>query len=422
MACIPFFQLSRVGSALATEDTSLAQLNLIVEDDEWSEPLQASLYGTTGPLRSDIVFGLPLSFRANLAWTKYLAPAMGLLMLFYPGRASASSYVRLRPSGELEVEFAPEPPHAVERRLIRLLRKMGYVTHSALIQRPGSGAGLHYAGTLPMRDTPGALSNRFERPAVRHTARLHRGWRLLLPPAREEPDVHHHGQRPAHRPRARRGAAVRIFITAIGGFLGGALAGHLRGRGHEVAGSTRRAMELGRPFDTTVFERQDAVIHCAHDFTPGAHDANVAGTKAWMETAAALGVRQQIFLSSHAARADAAAEYGRTKHEIERLFLDRGYTVLRPGLVTGAGGLYARQRAALLRTRVVPMLGSGRQPVAAISIADFLAAATLVLEEERTGAFNLFYEPMPTYRQFVTGVREGKPRCFCRSPSDSRWR
>jgi choline dehydrogenase-like flavoprotein len=154
MACIPFFQLSRVGEALATEDTSLAQLNLIAEDGEWGEPLQASLYGTTGPLRSDVLFGLPLSFRANLAWTKYLAPAMGLLMLFYPGRASASSYVRLRPSGELEVEFAPEPPHAIEHRLIRLLRKMGYVTHAALIQRPGSGAGLHYAGTLPMRESP----------------------------------------------------------------------------------------------------------------------------------------------------------------------------------------------------------------------------------------------------------------------------
>ena len=153
MACIPFFQLSRIGAALATEDTSLAQLNLVAEDDEWGEPLQASLYGTTGPLRSDVVFSLPLSFRANLAWTKYLAPAMGLLMLFYPGR-DAASYVRLRPSGELEAEFAPERPHAIERRLIRLLRKMGYVTHEALVQRPGGGAGLHYAGTLPMREKP----------------------------------------------------------------------------------------------------------------------------------------------------------------------------------------------------------------------------------------------------------------------------
>ncbi len=154
MACIPFFQLSRVGAALAARDTSLAQLNLIAEDDTLGEPLQASLYGTTGPLRSDVIFSLPLSVRANLAWTKYLAPAMGLLMLFYPGRASAGSYLRLRPSGELEAEFAAEPPHEVERRLIRLLRKMGYVTHPALIQRPGGGAGLHYAGTLPMRENP----------------------------------------------------------------------------------------------------------------------------------------------------------------------------------------------------------------------------------------------------------------------------
>jgi nucleoside-diphosphate-sugar epimerase len=209
---------------------------------------------------------------------------------------------------------------------------------------------------------------------------------------------------------------VRIFITAIGGFLGGALAAHLKARGHEVTGSTRRTMELGRPFDSSVFERQDAVIHCAHDFTPGAHDANVAGTKAWIETAAALGVRHQIFLSSHAARADAAAEYGRTKHEIERLFLDRNYTVLRPGLVTGVGGLYARQRAALLGTPVIPMLGKGNQPVATVSLADFLTAATIVLEEKRTGAFNLFYDPMPTYRDFVSAVRKDKRTMFLPIP------
>jgi choline dehydrogenase-like flavoprotein len=162
MACIPFFRLARIGQALAVHDTSLAQLNLVVEDAEFDAPLQASLYGTTGPLRSDVLFSLPLSIGANLVWTKYLAPAMGLLMLFYPGRQTPESYVRLRPSGELEVQFAPEPPHPVERRLIRLLRKMGYLTHAALIQRPGSGSGLHYAGTLPMRATPGRYQTNAE--------------------------------------------------------------------------------------------------------------------------------------------------------------------------------------------------------------------------------------------------------------------
>lgn len=209
---------------------------------------------------------------------------------------------------------------------------------------------------------------------------------------------------------------MKVFITAIGGFLGGALAAHLKARGHEVSGSTRRTMELDRPFDSTFFEGQDAVIHCAHDFSTGAAERNINGTKAWMETAAALGVRRQMFISSHAARRDAPAEYGRVKYEIERLFLERGYTVLRPGLVTGAGGLYQRQRAALLRVPVVPMLGQGRQPVAAISLEDFLRAAAAALERNCAGAFNLFHEPMPSYREFVQTVRNGRRTLFLPVP------
>jgi NADH dehydrogenase len=175
-------------------------------------------------------------------------------------------------------------------------------------------------------------------------------------------------------------------------------------------------MELGRPFDTTVFEQQDTVLHCAHDFTLGAHQCNVVGTNAWMTTAAQLGVGHQLFLSSYSARPDADSEYGRTKYEIERLFLDSGYAVLRPGLVTGAGGLFQRQRKVLLRSSVVPMLGDGTQPVAAISLEHFLAASTVVIEERRAGAFNLFYEAMPTYRQFVSGVREGRRTLFLPVP------
>jgi choline dehydrogenase-like flavoprotein len=153
MACIPFFSPRRIGAALPIHDSSLGQLNLVVE--EQNETLQATLYGTTGPLRSDILFTLPLSFRANLALVKYAAPAMGLMMLFYPGPERGDNYLRLRESGELEIEFAETPSNpAVEQRLMRLLRRLGYWTHRALIQRPGMGQGLHFAATLPMRDQP----------------------------------------------------------------------------------------------------------------------------------------------------------------------------------------------------------------------------------------------------------------------------
>ena len=154
MACVPFFELSRIGAAAPERDTSLAQLNLVMEDGEWDEPLQGSLYGASGPLRSDALFSLPFSIRANMAWTRHLAPAMGMAILFYPGVESPRNSLRLRSTGELEVQFDPVPPQSAERRLLKLFRSLRYVTAAALIQRPAMGAGLHFAGPLPMRVSP----------------------------------------------------------------------------------------------------------------------------------------------------------------------------------------------------------------------------------------------------------------------------
>ena len=185
---------------------------------------------------------------------------------------------------------------------------------------------------------------------------------------------------------------MRIFITGVGGFLGGALAAHLAARGHEVRGSRHSEMQLGGAFDASVFGGMELVIHCAHDFTSGSRRKNVEGTRAWFDAAAALGARLQVLVSSYSARPDADSEYGRTKFEMEGMFHSGVQTILRPGLVIGDGGLYRKQRAALLRMPVVPVIGDGSQPVAVIHIQHFLDAATVVIEGERTGAFNLFYE------------------------------
>jgi nucleoside-diphosphate-sugar epimerase len=207
--------------------------------------------------------------------------------------------------------------------------------------------------------------------------------------------------------------AMKIFITGIGGFLGGALAAHLAARGHEVRGSRRSEMQLGAPFDASVFAGTEVVIHCAHDFTAGARPRNVDGTRMWFDAAAAQGARLQVLLSSYSARPGADSEYGQTKFEMERMFQTRLQTslqtslqiVLRPGLVMGDGGLYRKQRAALLRMPVVPVIGDGLQPTAVIRIEDFLEAATVVIEGERTGAFNLFYEKQPSYRELVRAIK-----------------
>jgi NADH dehydrogenase len=210
---------------------------------------------------------------------------------------------------------------------------------------------------------------------------------------------------------------VTIFITAIGGFLGAELAAGLSARGHHVTGSRRRGqpaagppvihLALDEPFDPGIFTDCDVVIHAAHDFAPRGYDRNVRGTIAWAEAAARAGVTRQLFIGSPSAQPQAPSEYGRVKYALERWFLDAGHFVVRPGLVIGPGGLFARQRAALLRTPVVPLIDGGRQPTFVIAVDHFVAAVGRILEEGLPREASLFYDNQPPMHDLVTAVKHG---------------
>ena len=162
---------------------------------------------------------------------------------------------------------------------------------------------------------------------------------------------------------------MKVFLTGVTGYLARSIAAHLLVAGHRVAGSSRRTVTmpgidivraaLGDQIQSTVFRDCDVIIHAAHDFERGSMKRNIEGTLAMRDAAARAGVRQQIFLTSYSARPDAESEYGRTKYSIEQLFSDSASVALRLGLVIGNGGLFAWQRALLLRTPVVPLIGAG---------------------------------------------------------------
>jgi nucleoside-diphosphate-sugar epimerase len=199
---------------------------------------------------------------------------------------------------------------------------------------------------------------------------------------------------------------MKIFITGIRGFLGSQLADELRERGHRVAGSSTNPerpprLRMGDAVDPAVFEDADTVVHAAHDFTPGSVDRNVAGSLALFEAARG---RRQIFISSHSARPDAIGEYGISKYRIERAYLTAGETIVRPGLVIGPGGVFARTLRTLRTSRVVPLVDGGRDAVPILAIADFRDAMTGLIESGAPGAYNLFDEQMPAMREVVETV------------------
>jgi NADH dehydrogenase len=208
---------------------------------------------------------------------------------------------------------------------------------------------------------------------------------------------------------------VRILITGISGFLGSHLARHWRAAGHSISGTARRsspdviALPLGNPPPQDCFTGIDVVIHAAYDRDAGV-ERNVVGTATLCEEAERAGVAYQVFISSYAARSESQAVYGRMKYQLETLFLQRGHTVVRPGLVIGNGGMFGRNLKTILHSPVIPLLDGGRDLIPVLAIQDFVRAMNTLVTERRTGVFNLFNPELVPMRTLVETITKAAGR------------
>jgi len=206
--------------------------------------------------------------------------------------------------------------------------------------------------------------------------------------------------------------AVKVFITGVNGFLAGKLAAHLSRAGHQVRGSSRtasalsngRVWSLADPPDPSLFEGSEVLIHAAHDPGPGSLHRNVDGTLALANAARRAGVGRQIFLSALSAADDSDSEYGRAKRAVERVFLERD-TVVRPGLVIGTGGMFARVQQMVRESSWIPLPEGGKAELPLISLPDFCRSMEGVLGRPERREFNLYSEK-PRAKDFLVRLRE----------------
>ena len=151
---IPFLAPRFIGAAQDNRFFSGVQLNVVYRKHDEDTPIQGSFYGVMGLLRSDLILDLPLSLKGNLAAAKYLAPALGVLYLLYPDYPAANNYLRLTPTGELELRYQEKSRGHIERDFISAFSRLGYLSLPSLCKYPAPGNSFHYAGTLPMSDDP----------------------------------------------------------------------------------------------------------------------------------------------------------------------------------------------------------------------------------------------------------------------------
>ena len=161
-------------------------------------------------------------------------------------------------------------------------------------------------------------------------------------------------------------------ITGAGGYVGGCLKNFFAARGWEILELTRRpkpgaravAFQLGAEIPPPAVV---ALVHCAYDFKPLRWDeiraVNVEGTRKVLQAARAAGIGKIVCLSSISAYDGCRSFYGRAKLEIEKIALDNGALVIRPGLVygSGPGGMFGKLAAQVRKSSIIPMIGDGSQ-------------------------------------------------------------
>jgi nucleoside-diphosphate-sugar epimerase len=164
-------------------------------------------------------------------------------------------------------------------------------------------------------------------------------------------------------------------ITGSNGYVGGCLKNYFMARGREILELTRRptpgaravAFQLGTEISPQALAGVNALVHCAYDFQPLRREeiraVNVDGTRKLFQAALAAGVGRIVCLSSISAYDGCRSIYGRAKLEIERIALDSGALVIRPGLVYGSepAGMFGKLVAQVRRSSVLLVFDGGSQ-------------------------------------------------------------
>jgi len=193
---------------------------------------------------------------------------------------------------------------------------------------------------------------------------------------------------------------TKVLITGANGFLGSNLCAYFAKKGWQVealvhnmpqtqvAGVSYHLFDLAEEPEQGYFEGTDYLIHAAYIKLDAKHDAyelNIEGSQRLLAMSKKCGVKKNIFISSIASREDALSIYGMQKYACEKLFKSATDLVLRPGLILGNGGLFAQLKDYLQKSRFIPLISGGKQPMQTIHIDDITLAIDKCIEKDLTG-------------------------------------
>jgi len=160
---IPFVALRSVGQPLDARSFQFNRLiaGMIGEFSPWPSYLHAELLHLTSLIYHPLIERMPLDTRSSAKLFFAIRPAMGAATLFFPDRITPGNHQMLVEDGggpeRVGLRYrASEDKEQLIRHLVARMRsalhRLGCITRGVVRSEPG--AGIHYAGTVPMGTGP----------------------------------------------------------------------------------------------------------------------------------------------------------------------------------------------------------------------------------------------------------------------------
>jgi nucleoside-diphosphate-sugar epimerase len=215
-----------------------------------------------------------------------------------------------------------------------------------------------------------------------------------------------------------------ILITGANGFIGTSLVKHFCAKGwgvralvhhlpaDKVSGVEYAVYNMEDLPSENIFEGAQYLAHCAYvkyDRNKNSDKINIRGTQMLIDICRKYKIKP-VFLSSFSAHEQAQSHYGKNKLRLESLFASKTDLVLKPGLVTGNGGLFATIQEVVGKRKFIPLAGGGRQPVQTIFIDDLSRIIEVALEKKICGIYKVAEPEAITMRQLYELIAEKQKR------------
>ena len=161
----------------------------------------------------------------------------------------------------------------------------------------------------------------------------------------------------------------------------------------------------------------DTLIHVAWDMkTSKKADIElicVQGSQKLLDACRIKNIKNLLFISTVSSFAEARSNYGRSKFQVENLFLNNSGAVVRLGLVYGArsGGMYGALRNTIAKSKVVPMIGCGGIPQYLLSEQALIDQVKIIIASEnvkKSHPITLFSSAPITFRNLLLKIAKSE--------------